>query len=287
MPVIMRRLLTAIFAIAVVFFLFPQDIMAEDWDLDEKPWEKFGANLGLFVSNIESSFRIGSGIGLDINVEELLGLESTNSAFRADILWRFSKNRRHRLDFGWFSFRRSGDRAFLQDITIEHPITGEEITIDAGTQVKGFFNFDIYQLNYSYSFLQDERIDLAALFGLYIMPIDVGISAAGFVDKEGTAKFTAPLPALGLRMDFALTPRWFLRSKTQLFYMEFENFKGSLLAFSAALEYNPWKHFGIGLGIDSFVVNVDAKGEDWPLIDFVGNISFGYTGFQLYLRYFF
>lgn len=60
-------------------------------------------NLGVFVSATDTSFRIGSGIGLNIDTEEALGLDATNTVFRADALWRFTDNKRHRLDFTWFS----------------------------------------------------------------------------------------------------------------------------------------------------------------------------------------
>ena len=47
-------------------------------------WEKTGANFGIFMSCINSSFRIGSGIGLEVNVEKLLDLDSTATVFRTE-----------------------------------------------------------------------------------------------------------------------------------------------------------------------------------------------------------
>ena len=270
---------------AVVLFLMPQAGWSEDRDLEGQPWEKVGVNLGVFISAVDSSFRIGSGVGLDIDVEDLLDLDATNTVFRTDAMWRFSENRRHRLDFSWFAFRRDGSRQIEGDITIGDG--DDQITIDAGTTVEAFFDLDIYQLAYSYSFLQDDRIDLAAGIGFYVMPMDFGIKATGLVDEEGSQRFTAPLPVLGLRMDVALTPKWFLRSGAQVFYLEYENFTGRVLEFRAAVEYNPWEHVGIGLGIDSLSINVEAEGEDWPEIDFKGNVEFDYAGVQLYLRLFY
>lgn len=60
-----------------------------------------------------------------------------------------------------------------------------------------------------------------------------------------------------------------------------------MLEFRAAVEYNPWKHVGIGLGFDTLAVHLEADGEDWPGVDFKGTVDFKYTGLQLYLRYFF
>ena len=252
----------------------------------EDPWEKVGANLGVFVSALNTSFRIGSGIGLDIDVEEALDLDTSDTVFRADAMWRFTDSRRHRLDFTWFAFRRDGGRVIGQDITIEDK-DGNPITIEAGTNVEANFDLDIYELAYSYSFIQDERIDLAAGIGLYVMPIDFGLRAAGAFETDESENFTAPLPVLGLRMDIAITPQWFIRTGSQLFYAQYENFTGSVLELRAAVEYNPWHHVGIGLGFDALKVRLEADGEDWPGVDLRGNVEFDYAGLQMYLRIFF
>lgn len=274
------------FAAAIMLIILPQTALAQDEAQGGKSWEKFGANLGVFFSSLDSSLSVGAGVGVEIDVEEVLGLESSSSVFRADTLWRFSKNRRHRLDLTWFSFRRSGDRVLSEDITIDDE-NGNEITIPAGQSVNSYFNLDIYELAYSYSIVQDDRLDLAAGLGLYIMPIDFGIKAAGVIENEGTARFTAPLPVVSLRMDVALAPDWFIRTGGQVFYLEYEEFTGSVVEFRGALEYNPWEHVGIGLGFDTFGIRIEADGEDWPEIDLKGKVNFNYAGIQLYLRYFF
>jgi hypothetical protein len=161
------------------------------------------------------------------------------------------------------------------------------VEVEAGTEVEAFFDIDIYQLAYSYAFLQDDRVDFAAILGLYVMPIDFGIKVEGAVDLRGDQDFIAPLPTLGLRLDIALTPKWYFRSGTQLFYLEYEQFKGSLLAAHTAIEYKPWTHVGIGLGADSFKLRAEADGEDYPSVDLKGNLEFDYFGLQAYLRLFF
>ena len=284
MNAIIRGLLTVTTTIGLI--LVSQIAIAEEWNLEEKPWEKFGVDLGVFLAGLDSNIRLGSGIGVDIDVEKALDLDSTNTVFRAGALWRFTNNRRHRLDLTWFSFRRNGNRRIVENITIEDD-DGNTITIETGTTIETFFNLDIYQLAYSYSFFQDERIDLAAGIGVYVMPIDFGIKVSGLLDEEGSEKFTAPLPVFGLRMDVALTPKWFIRTGAQVFYLEYDNFTGSILEFRTALEYTPWKHVGIGLGFDTFGLRLEADGEDWPGIDLKGNVDFNYAGLQLYLRLFY
>jgi hypothetical protein len=267
--------------IAASLFLFIQPAMAED-----TPWEKFSLNLGYFIANTDTSFRLGSGLGVSVDVEDLLGLDSTSSAGRVGALWRFTDNRRHRFDFQWFSFRRDGSNTIGQDIHYKDE-DGNEQVIEAGTHVESFFDFDIYQVAYSYSFFQDDRIDLAGSLGLYVMPIDFGLNATGLVNVGGSETFTAPLPVLGVRADFEITPKWYFRSGLQVFYLEIGEFAGSILETHVAIEYLPWKHFGFGLGFDSLNVKVEADGDDYPGIDFKGEVNFHYTGLLLYAKIYF
>jgi hypothetical protein len=119
------------------------------------------------------------------------------------------------------------------------------------------------------------------------MPIDFGFSATGLVNVGGSENFTAPLPVLGVRADFEITPKWYFRSGLQVFYLEIGEFAGSILQTNVAIEYLPWKHFGFGLGFDSLNLRVEADGDDYPGIDFQGEVNFHYTGLQLYAKLYF
>jgi hypothetical protein len=267
--------------VAASLFLFSQPAMAED-----TTWKKFSLSLGYFIANTDTSVRLGSGLGVSVDMEDLLGLDSTDSAGRVRAAWRFTDNRRHRLDLQWFGFRRDGSRTIGEDIHYKDK-DGNDQVITAGTHVESFFDFDIYQLAYSYSFFQDDRIDLAGSLGLYVMPIDFGFNATGLISVGGSESFTAPLPVLGVRIDFAITPKWYFRSGLEVFYLEIGEFAGSILDANVAIEYLPWKHFGFGLGFDSLNVKVEADGDDYPGIDFKGEVNFHYTGLQLYAKLYF
>ena len=283
------KMIVCICLVLTVVGVLPLDCgsaIAAESDMQENPWKKFSVDAGAFFTVVDSSVRLGTGLGVDIDVEKALDLDTNNTVFRADALWRFTSNYRHRLEFTWFSLRRGGNRRVVDDIAYEDD-DGNTIIIPSGTSVEAFFDLDIYELAYSYSFFQDDRIDLSAGIGIYVMPIDFGIKVSGLFDEEEEEKFTAPLPVFGLRMDVALTPQWFIRSGAQVFYVEIDSFKGSIMEFRAALEYNPWQHVGIGLGFDTLGIRLESEDEDWPGIDLKGKVEFNYTGFLLYLRLFF
>ena len=261
-------------------------VMGTEAEQQKSPWEKYSLMIGGFISTVNTSVSFGSGLGICLDAEELLDVDSSNTVFRVGGLWRFTDTKRHRLDLSWFAYHRSGSSTVGNALEIEDP-DGDIITIDPGAEVDTLINIDIFQLAYSYSFLQDDRIDLAATFGLFIMPIVIELEVSGGGSGEGILNFTAPLPTFGLRMDFVLAPKWFFRSGTQIFYLEYQEFKGSLLAMHGAVEYKPWDRVGFGLGIDSFTLKIEAKDEDFPYIDLRGNVEFNYVGLQLYARIFF
>ena len=278
---IKRKCLCVFFVVSLLLVIQPA--FAENPGSKDTPWEKFSLNAGYFISNTNTDLRLGAGLGVSVNVEDLLGLNTNENVFRIDSYWRFTDNRRHRLDFTWFSFRRDGSTTTGQDFTIKDP-DGNEVTIPAGSQVTSKFDLDIYRVGYSYSFFQDDRMDIAFSVGFYTMPIDISLKSTGFVNVDESDSFTAPLPTFGLRADFAITPKWFLRTNFEIFYVEIQQFTGALYESYAAVEYIPWKHLGFGLAANIFNLQIEADGEDYPGIDFQGDLDFKYTGLLLYVK---
>jgi len=277
-------------AVFLITSILPRLASAQDSaEQIDYPWEKFSVSAGVFISNLDSSVRYGTSIGLDINVEDALGMKGDQTVFRLDSVWRFTENRRHRFDLSWFSFHRNASRILGDDITIEDPRDPDAppIVIPAETLVSSVFDWDIFKVNYSYSFFQDDRVDVAGQVGVFIMPVDLELSVSGIFEERAEVDIMAPLPTLGARMDFAITPKWMFRTSGEYFYLKYDTFKGFLLHSRAAIEYNPWERWGFGLGIEGFRANVKSREEDWPGIDLRGEVEMSYVGLQLYVKYFF
>jgi hypothetical protein len=89
---------------------------------------------------------------------------------------------------------------------------------------------------------------------------------------------------LGFSTDVALNPRWHLRSGFQLFYIEIGDFTGAISDLLGVVEYNPYDNLGFGLGFESFSMGVEARGSDYPGIDFEGKLDFEYVGLLFYVK---
>lgn len=246
-----------------------------------RPWERLSINLGGFLAGLNGDLRLGSralGIGIDIDMEEALGLETSTLIWRAGAIYRIGKGRRHAVEFGYFALAREARKSLGSDVDIG------DTTYTAGTLVNSEFDLHIIKGTYRYSFFQDDRIDMSASAGFFALPTRFRASAKQ--EEARKADFTAPLPVLGLRSNFALTPRLFLKQSAEIFYFKLNRFKGAMLEGNMLLEYNAWKHVGAGFGFNTFRLNLEADGEDYPLIDFVGSIKFSYVGLFVYLKYY-
>ena len=245
------------------------------------PWETFSLNLGAFISTVDSGLGLGvNSIGVDIDLEEALGLDSSITAFRVDTFWRFTDNKRHRFDFSWFDLNRDASRVIGKNIEIG------DTDFPAQTTITSSLDLSIFKATYSYSFFQDDRFDLAASAGLFVIPIDYSIQATNLLDVYEADSVTAPLPVIGLRGDFAITPKLFFKTNIDFFYLEIDNYQGSIVDVRMAVEYNFFKNVGFGLGFEHVQVDVEAQGDS-DLSDINGNIMFDYSGVLLYTKIYF
>lgn len=245
------------------------------------PWDKFTVSFGGFLSSQNSDIRLASkqvGLGLIVDFEDLLGMESTTFAFRAGSTYRFGKNRKHMVELGYFGINRNSSKILEEEVEI-----GDEV-FPVGAQVSSTFNFTIVRTKYDYTYFQDDRITLGASFGFYIVPIKFTVSAQSSNGQQ--TSFIAPLPLVGLRSNFKITEKFFLNQSVEFLYLAVSNYEGGILDLNISLEHKTFKNVAFGLGINSNRLSIAVTKEDSP-IDFFGNIGMEYTGMLLYAKYYF
>jgi len=278
----MKRWLAVLLTSTACFFAaWPSS--ADESTNKSSPWERYSANLGVFFATTSSSARLGgTSAGVEFDVEDTLGLSKGNNAFRIDAFWRFTDSRRHRVDFSWFSLNRSGSKVLTRDIEIDGT------TFPTGSTVSSSLDLDIYKGAYSWSFFQDDRLDIAAEVGLYVAPMSLNIDASGIFQGSGSLDFTAPLPIVGLRMDVAITPKWYLRSGFDVFYLQVDDYEGYITDVRVAGEYKAFKNVGFGLGVEFLQLSVESEqSTSIPGVESSGKFEFDYAGVYTYMKVFF
>jgi len=243
-------------------------------------WERFSVHAGGFLAGLSSGMIIGSrqlGVGVALSLENALGLKTNDFVFRGGMLYRFGRRQRHSFRFNYFGFYRSATKVLESDIEFE------DETYPIGTELTSKFNLQILKGSYDYSFFMDDRFDLGVSIGLFVMPIS--FSRTALFQSEKVTDFTAPLPVIGLRTDFSISPKFMIKQSVHLLYLKIGDIKGKIADYNILLEYNAWRHFGFGLGVNTYDFKISVLSEKNNFFDFGGQVKMDYTGLIIYAKY--
>ena len=255
--------------------MFNQFTFAEEKEnASKEPWERAALYLGAFFVDANSDLTLGIQQGnlpkVNIDAEDLLGLDENFTVFRAEAFWRIT--RRNRVDFTFYQMKRDGSE------NIGIPIADFPI----GDRVDTDLDISILRGSYAWSFFKNEHFDLGIAGGLYGMALDFKMQSEKSGNLEET-DFTVPLPVIGLRANFALTPKWFIRQSFDYFYVNIGDYEGQLIDLAVALEWNALKHIGLGIGYNFVGMGLKYSGSD----DFLDEIDMSYGGVQLFAKLYF
>ena len=266
-----KPVLLLLFMMTASAFAVSSNASADDAAVYAFP-DKWMFRLGAYVidgADTQVSVNSDIGIGTSIDYQRDLGGEDGDTIPRIDAFYRF--NERHRLDFTVFSVDRQGERTLSLDLTI-----GDE-NFTASETVFSEISYDLYKLGYTYSFYHSPRVELGLSVGLNIMSYDMKFSDSTDAKLE-TADVGVPLPTFGLRMGYAITPKWSVTYLSEAFFIEIDDaLKGSLLTYELSTEYKLFKHFALGIGLARIGLDVDVNDDNWR-----GSVSDGYRGYNVF-----
>lgn len=243
---------------------------AVDFALDPS-WEHFRVSIGGFIVRFDSRIRLDSeehGIGTEIGLEDDLGFDPDNLDFRIFANYRLGK--RSDLTFGYYQWNRGADHVIDEEVQWGDYIIEVGASIDLRNRTK------VAQVSYEYSVLQKKKWDLGLSAGLSLFNFDFDLDIDGTIrpieeeDGDGIGGGTrqsndlvAPVPAFGLNLRYAIGPDLGATLRGQFFAFQADTWGGSMADIVLAVDWFPWKHVGLGAGINSVRLNYDRdrKGE--------------------------
>ena len=271
-----------------ILFLFTISVVLLSADLvlanDESPVgkDKFKFSIGGFFPAIDSQLRVNSkelGGGTIIDLESDLGFDEDVNLGRIEGYWRFKP--KHRVYLGYYGF----DRDALY--TLEEEIKWDDKTFVIGAEVYSEWSVDFIYGTYAYSFFQGEKWELSGSLGLYYLDTVFRVRGEARVENGGEgeisrevvdeASLDLPIPLFGLKAEYYISPKWHLALGVGYFTVSIGDWDGSLLDFSANLEYLFHKNFGIGVGYLYFNADVE-RDRDTRVV----RLDYEYNGAQLY-----
>ena len=244
-------------------------------------WDRFSVSIGGFLTTINSDISIlgeEMGAGLSINLEDALGLSSSTLVLRGESEYNFGKRRRSHVRVGYFFLLRNAVKTLGDTIEIG------DVVYPVGTEVRSKMDMHIIRAMYDYSFYMDRRANLALSFGLYVLPMSYSIGTDHSTDEADA--FVLPLPVLGFRSAFLITPKFMIKQNLEVLWVKIPDFQGDISDLNMWLEYHPLPHLGIGLGINAFRFSMSAT-EERRSREFAGTFKTGFTGLLFYGKYYF
>lgn len=241
-------------------------VVAADEPREEGPFARGFGYVGAFwVTRTSNEFRLFSTdlpLGARLNVERDLGLRDSFTAPRMELGWRFGK--RHILTGGYYDLSRDGTKRLER--TIELP---GDIEFLVGVEVATVFTVQTAKLQYTYLFHRDEKVTLGIGAGLFVARLGADLSITGHVvpaRQTATAfdeSVTAPLPVLGFRLAYKITPKWGVIGTTDWFLLSYnDKYEGILSDTQLYAAHRTFKHVGFAGGINIQTLNVELENDD-------------------------
>jgi hypothetical protein len=226
---------------------------------ETSPWERYSINLGVLYSDSDDELRFDSdnlGVGVTLDPHETLGMDTEDVNYRIDAFWRFGSTRRHQLEVHYFNVNNEGTRTLDLNTQIG------DVLFPNGAAVNSQLELEFLNVNYSYAFFQDD--------------FNVNAPRQALAVSE---TFTSPVPVFGLRGDFIVTPRWRVKASTDLIYLPLNEYDVSVSDSLLAIEYLPFEHAGIGLGLNNVRYRIDSDS-----LDVDGKARLQFLGALAYLK---
>ncbi len=220
--------------------------------------DRFTISAEAFFPKIDTIVRLDAtngAPGTTIDFEQNLNMSDSETLPALGFAWRFAK--KHQLLANVFDLSRSGSAITTTEIRF-----GDEV-FQADLPIASFFDVQVISVGYAYSFIFDEKKELALSAGLSVQDYKFGLLGTGNLGLiEEESGLTAPLPAFGLTGGYAFTDKWILRGGIGVFgfsvaLSDEEELSGEIINARAAIQHNTFENFHFSLSYSYFDVSAE------------------------------
>jgi hypothetical protein len=213
-----------------------------------------GAGAVWAKSNVTANLNTGRvGLGTFVDFENDVGLKKTNVI--GQFAFRMHMSHRWVLEAEYFSLNRDGE------MQLSRTIDWGDLNIPIDAAVRGSSNLEDLRVSVGYSFFRRKDKEIGIGLGAHVMSLDASLGTRNLGSER--ASQSAPLPVLTMYAQFALTDRWLFRVRVDRLGLDTGEVDGSVFSSGTDFVYQPWRHFGMGLGYRDINLNVSSTGDSW------------------------
>jgi hypothetical protein len=206
--------------------------------------ERVRLSLGFVYLDSKTALQIDSSTGVPgtlVSAENDFGMNKENFEAKFQVMLRVGE--RNRLRFDYFSLDRTGN------ITLNKDITFRNVELQPGDPVDSNLSIDVLSFTYGYSFIHNEKFELAATIGIN----DTDLSARARVNTaarhvDQTEDQAGPFPTLGLDSTYVISKRFYLDARIAYFRANVDDLDGSLGFYELNALYRLRENISFALG---------------------------------------
>lgn len=218
--------------------------------------DPFFLSLGAFYPESHTTANLNSGtvgVGAFLDFEKDLGLDDRDLVAQFMFRWRMTE--RWRLETEYYKLDRN------QDKTITRTIDWGNRSFPVSASVQSTFKFEDTRVGVGYAFFRTKDKEIGAGLGVHVTRLEASLASPS-VGSE-VASTSAPLPALSVYAQIALTDRWLLNTRLDRLSLSSGDTDGSISNTGIDFIYQPWRHFNIGIGYRDVAMRVSSTGGNW------------------------
>jgi outer membrane protein W len=238
---------------------------AQESDGSDKyhPFLSTAFQMGLGAYRPTKKNSIGASSSGD-DFEQSLDSSENETTGLLNFRWRYTDN----WSFEANIWKTGGDSEATLDEDFTFQGDEDEVTFKAGTRIGSGLDTSIARLFWGRSFNRTARTDWGVGLGLHWMQLDayvdgtIRIAGAPDESQREDASAGAPLPNLGIWYMHSWSPKWVVITRLDWLDVTFDQFSGRLLDASVGVNYQMSDHFGVGLAVNAFDLNVSVDSEN-------------------------
>jgi hypothetical protein len=250
------------FAIAAILLAAAQPVLAEEMIPPGEEQFKF------FAGGVLAWIDSGVGVNGTVSTGSLIDLEADGAGKNANnfILggqWRFAP--RHRISGMYFTTRKERSVSFDQTVTIGDDTLVPPTTLSSDSRNRFLL------VDYRYSFVKNEDVELAGVLGAYINKFTVDLAGNANVQNNTNGTITTtnravsyspgvtvPMPLIGGSIDWFVTPRFTIGGSLSGLKAKIGDVDGSIYVAAVSAEYMFTRNLGGGISFMHADLDVDV-----------------------------
>ena len=223
--------------------------------------DKFHLGIGGFWPTKSVDIRVdGSVPGEEIDLDEDLGYDESDSTTSVNFRWRYSKSWSFWGQYWSVDSQGSG--------LLKEDIEWEDVIFKEGTLANSELDFSVLRLFLGRAFKLGANQEFGVGAGIHAIKLD------GYIEGQiitgmtttfhrETVKTTIPLPNIGGWYMYSWSPKWIVEARVDWLSASIGDYSGGLFHAQGGINYQFSKTFGIGLSYSNFTLDLDVDSNDW------------------------